>query len=147
MPNEISTYADHLKPSSFPYNLIFPNVACAVYPNIYVPLWFFTDLLRGKVTPYMEAVLAHEQTHLDRQVATGVNLWYRRYIFEPTFRLDEELVAIQAQLAILVARNAEYDYKKAAASLSSLMYGRMISNERATRILSSLWDDANRPRA
>ena len=59
------------------------------YPDVYVP--------SGKE---LDPDLAlHEQIHLESQKTIGVENWWRQYLTNPSFRLQEELAAFSAQLA------------------------------------------------
>ena len=43
------------------------------------------------------ALIAHEEAHGARQREMGVELWWRRYIDDPQFRLAEEVIGHQAE--------------------------------------------------
>lgn len=59
------------------------------YPDIYVP--------SGKELD--PDLLLHENIHLEQQKATGVENWWRKYLSDSQFRLEQELAAFSAQLA------------------------------------------------
>lgn len=42
-------------------------------------------------------LLAHEAVHMSRQMISGVEAWWREYLDDPEFRLDEELLAHRAE--------------------------------------------------
>lgn len=73
-------------------NLVLPTNDTNVfsyYPDIYVP--------SGKE---LEAdLMLHENIHLEQQKAIGVQNWWRKYLIDIHFRLDQELAAFAAQLA------------------------------------------------
>ena len=45
----------------------------------------------------LQAVLAHEYTHIERQRALGGWRWFYRYVTDKTFRENEEKIAIEAE--------------------------------------------------
>jgi hypothetical protein len=88
-------------------------------------------------------LLAHEAVHGARQMAFGGPIvWWRRYLIDPEFRLQEELPAHRAELEILLemAKNRNerrYWAKAIAKKLSSPMYGRMTTTAKAVRLLNN----------
>ncbi len=122
------------------------DTAQAIYPYIYLPPKTYKELLDGKGTPRLQAVLVHEQTHLDRQEVTGPLLWVVRYLLDKRFRYEEELIAIREQMAVLAAANEELDISAFAQKLSGYIYLRMISYEQATQDLETMWINAKRSR-
>jgi hypothetical protein len=95
-------------------------------------------------------LLVHENVHAMRQKAyagplpleQGIELWWRRYISDPQFRLDEELPAHVAEYWH-VARNTNRRVRRIALAriakrLSSPLYGRLIGLERAKRLINTL---------
>lgn len=48
----------------------------------------------GKIS---ESLMAHETVHIRRQSAVGPTSWWRGYLDNPKFRLDEEIPAHQAE--------------------------------------------------
>lgn len=83
-------------------------------------------------------LFVHEQVHMDRQGST-VEAWWRCYLSDPEFRLNEEIPAHAAEYRAFCAnnrqgerRNARRLYLHAAAKrLSSPIYGSMISYDHA----------------
>ena len=83
---------------------------------------------------------AHEAVHLERQAADP-DEWWRRYIADRSFRLDEEILAHRAELAFLVATESGRAARRRnlaviAGRLASPLYGRMISLAEAKRVLT-----------
>jgi len=76
-----------------------------------------------------DELIAHEKVHSGRQNGDPVK-WWERYIGEPQFRLDEEIPAHRAELAI------SGDLQGVAHKLSSPLYGSLISFDRAAQILA-----------
>jgi hypothetical protein len=105
--------------------------AHAVFPNIYLPQKLYENFTRGDVDFTLSKVLAHEQTHLDRQKLMGPIVWYVRYIFSPKFRFHEELRAIESEMRIELARGEEIRIKKRAKQLSGSTYLWMTDYETA----------------
>lgn len=89
------------------------------------------------------ALLAHEGVHCDRQTRYdgGVEAWWKRYLDDPAFRLDEEVPAHYAELKVLQSKAksasmvAHY-LSVIAARLASPMYGGMVSIAEAKKLLA-----------
>ncbi|QQG47517.1 MAG: hypothetical protein HY044_00265 [Candidatus Woesebacteria bacterium] len=118
--------------------IFFQHTAQAIYPNIYVPKWLYEHLKSKNPDSERVAVIIHEQTHIKRQKEMGWFLWEIKYVFLPKFRLEEELLAIKAQVKYLKSKGIKYDEKdveKAAKFLSSYLYLWMVSYKEAKRKL------------
>lgn len=80
-----------------------------------------------KVTPDLEV---HEQTHSKRQ-GNNPDEWWMKYLSNPQFRLEEEIIAYGTQYALArkVAHRKMSDWvkEKCAQSLSGELYGNIIS--------------------
>ncbi len=63
------------------------GVIFAYAPYIFVP--------SGNSLP--PELIAHEQVHIDRQTAMGVDAWWQRYLVDVEFRYLEELLAHRAE--------------------------------------------------
>lgn len=59
------------------------------YPDIYVP--------SGKELE--PDLMLHENIHLEQQKAIGTEKWWRQFLTDKSFRLEQELAAFAAQLA------------------------------------------------
>lgn len=84
-------------------------------------------------------LLAHEAVHSTRQLAMGVDLWWREYLIDAEFRLKEEYLAHRAEYRYL-ADNGNRDQRRAAAAhvgkrLSSALYGNLINRAQAIKLL------------
>lgn len=84
-------------------------------------------------------LIAHERTHFAQQRdAGGPEAWWRLYIEDPRFRLEQELEAYRAQYATLCdlpraeRRGLLAHYCK---SLASGMYGRLVTKEQARKLI------------
>ena len=106
-----------------------PGVIFAYADRIYAP---------GGRTP-TPALQAHEQVHCERQDGRP-EPWWERYLVDPAFRLDEELLAHRAEYRAYCARHANR-VKQAqalagiATKLAAPLYGGLISAEDAREAL------------
>lgn len=81
-------------------------------------------------------LIVHEQTHLKRQDKIGVDLWVSKYLSDPQFRLEEELIAYKAQLESIKDRGLRNAVRiDCATALSSDLYGDIITRENAIKEL------------
>lgn len=81
------------------------------------------------------SLFAHEAVHQRRQQG-GIEDWWRRYIDDTEFRLEEEILGHKAELVMLVAmgmnrQQRRGEAKRIAKRLSGPLYGRLISTARA----------------
>lgn len=83
-------------------------------------------------------IMAHEAVHC-RQQGDDIEGWWRRYIDEPAFRLDQEISAHVREYGFLCASGNRNERRGALASiagrLSGPLYGHMITCARARNIL------------
>lgn len=88
--------------------------------------------------PITPALMIHEAVHARRQ-GDDPAAWWRRYLVEPAFRLDEEIRAHVAEYgAICAAGNRHlkrFHLKLIARRLSGPLYGQIIPFAEARRIL------------
>lgn len=91
--------------------------------------------------------IIHEETHTGQQKAWGIDEWWKMYIENPVFRLDQEIEAYKNQISYLrdkmmnISRNERRfrinKYKEYfALLLSSDIYGNMIQYDRALQRIS-----------
>lgn len=83
-------------------------------------------------------IIAHETEHCVRQMSMGVEKWWDRYLVDPDFRYDEELVAHRAEWKCLKNRLSSRQQRRAALQfvakkLAAPLYGRMVTKERALK--------------
>lgn len=107
-----------------------PTVIFAYAPHIYVP--------GGGILS--QALLAHEGIHIQRQQLIGVEAWWDRYLVDPQFRWDEELLAHRREYQVMrnMARTEKAQQmalKEVGRKLASPLYGRMVSTEQAMKYL------------
>jgi len=114
------------------------HTAQAIYPNIHLPRKVYINLEKSKPNPEYVAILAHEQTHIERQKKVGFIKWLIKYIFSSEFRFNEELVAIKAQIKCLKKYKKEYDIEKSAKSLSGWLYLWPVSYKTAKKELENI---------
>lgn len=76
-------------------------------------------------------LLAHEAVHGRRQQEAGIDAWWERYIAEPRFRFDEEVLAHVAE----VRAGGRLD--DVAEKLASPIYGRLIDAASARNMLAA----------
>lgn len=104
-----------------------PGVIFAYGGKIYAPG-------RKALTP---ALQAHEQVHIARQ-GENTDAWWDRYLADPAFRLEEELIAHRAEYQAYCRRHTEPGkrhaaLKRMAERLASPLYGGLITPEEAVR--------------
>jgi hypothetical protein len=81
-------------------------------------------------------VMAHEEVHMHRQLAMGVEKWWDRYLKDPEFRVQEELEAYRKQY-IFIKKNSRdrrvifNESMRLARDLSSSMYGGVCTFQQA----------------
>lgn len=91
-----------------------------------------------------KSLLVHEAVHGERQKAHegGIEGWWRRYIAEPRFRLDEEIPAHRAELVHLMTKakgpsmRAHY-LSRVASRIASPLYGNLITIAEAKKLLAA----------
>ena len=86
-------------------------------------------------------LLAHEYTHGQRQ-GDDIEAWWDKYLNDPKFMLEEEILAHQVELMYLQdhAHNRierRVALKKTARRLASPLYGNMVSFAKAKKVLAA----------
>ena len=91
--------------------------------------------------PLSYGLVAHEITHTFRQLEIGKKEWWKKYISDDQFRLDEEIKAYRQQLKAY-KRNDIGLYKfmipKIAEELSSNLYGNITTKAKAIKALDKI---------
>jgi hypothetical protein len=118
------------------------NIAQGVYPNVYLPKKVFENLKTDNPDPKYIAVLAHEQKHIERQIEIGKLTWDMKYSFCSSFRFNEELIAVKAQMAVYKKFKKKFDIGKSAKYLSSWLYFWPVSYKTAKRKLEKAWEES-----
>lgn len=96
-------------------------------------------------------LMAHEEVHEEQQKLMGPEVWWKTYLEDKTFRLNQEVEAYQVQLKFLLdgsrilnragrrlwIKNGYPKYLSALAKdLSSSVYGNMVNYTKALELLS-----------
>lgn len=85
-------------------------------------------------------LVAHEEVHSTRQAQMGVDAWWDKYLSDPAFRYEEELMAHEVECDTFgqmhADRGARRRYARAVAlRLSGALYGRMVRFEQALKTM------------
>lgn len=87
------------------------------------------------------ALLAHERTH-SKQQGDDIEKWWHEYLTNPKFRFEQELEAHQVEYAVfnnteLNRNRRRVHLKQISKRLSSPMYGRMTTFDKARKIIKA----------
>jgi hypothetical protein len=84
-------------------------------------------------------LVAHERVHFDQQQAVGgPETWWRLYIDDPTFRLEQEVEAYRAQWRALKARPKRERFTRLYVMVCDLggpMYGDLVTQAQARQLI------------
>ncbi len=87
-------------------------------------------------------LIRHEETHMEQQDANGdvAAMWWKRYIQDPEFRVDQEAEAYGAQYKLYTQQERRRDMRAQylwglAKMLSGPMYGKAISHSEAMKAI------------
>jgi hypothetical protein len=119
------------------------NVNLAVAPYMYLTDPTYDSLHSSAPTLDSQRIYVHEYRHIQRQLAfpVGVKIWWLIYEHFPKFRLNEELVAIEAELLFYAMHHLEYPIDEKSESLSSDLYQHMIDYEESKKLITSMWNN------
>jgi len=85
-------------------------------------------------------LVRHEETHFAQQQRIGgPDAWWEKYLSDPAFRLEQEIEAYRAQyemLALLSRKERRQRLAHICKSLSSAMYGRLVTAEQARALIA-----------
>lgn len=86
--------------------------------------------------------IVHEKTHLKQQSVIGVKEWWNKYIEDPQFRLLQEIEAYTNEIEWIKNNIYNMNERKALVDkivldLSSAMYGSIVTQEEAYRLLQT----------
>lgn len=115
------------------------QTATALYPNIYLPQHIYKDLLKRDPDPYNVALLIHEQTHIKREMEIGWFYFDLKYLFSPTFRVNEEFIAIKEAMKFIKSKELMWNTEKSARYLSGWVYLWPVSYKYAKKTLHDIW--------
>lgn len=83
------------------------------------------------------SLLDHERVHCERQRMMGVDAWWNKYLVDPKFRYEEELLAHRAEYAKASEganrQQRRYHLHHIAKRLASPLYGRVRSLEQCKK--------------
>lgn len=84
--------------------------------------------------------IIHESVHLKQQALIGVDIWWKNFLLDPVFRLQEELAAHRAEAQFIIKyiknKNDQFQYlHRIAMNLSSSMYGKLITYQKALKLI------------
>lgn len=83
---------------------------------------------------------AHEATHSLEQDKIGVDEWWARYLRDPRFRLEQELLAYQVQYRVLQSNHSRAERKfvlsKISKDLGGAMYGKIVDTKKARQLIT-----------
>lgn len=90
--------------------------------------------------PISEDLKVHEATHIEQQAKMGVELWWKTYITDVKFRLEQETAAYINQARYIKENFSRHDRRKHFNHMADSMvrmYGGMCTKEQAMDILKS----------
>jgi hypothetical protein len=88
-------------------------------------------------------LIEHEKVHFQQQKQHGVNLWWKQFLADPLFRLEQEIPAHQREWQVWLqcgkrSRNQKrVTLKSLAKRLSAPMYGNMVSFTAAKLVIKA----------
>lgn len=130
------------KPPFFKYiPMLNKYTANSLYPIIFMPKDVYEDLKSSNPDPRHIALLMHEETHRKRQKQIG---WFRfgvKYLFNPGFRFNEELLAVKEAMRYLKKHKIPFDFERKAQVLSGGLYLWPVSKYYAKKELEQVWDE------
>lgn len=83
-------------------------------------------------------LLVHEQVHMAQQENIGKDRWWKTYLADTAFRLDQEVKAYRAQYRYVKGKNREYNFRflhRIAMDLSGPTYGGIVSYQEALKLI------------
>jgi len=136
--------ANYIKPKPLFFNFI-PHLgkytANSLYPFILIPKAIYDDLKTENPNPNSVALLIHEETHRKRQKELGWLIFAIKYMFNPVFRFNEEILAIKEAMRYLKKYNMPFDLDRKAKTLSSWLYLWPVSRDFAKKELEKIWNE------
>ena len=89
--------------------------------------------------PLSYGLVAHEITHVLQQTKMGAEKWWKQYLKDPKFRMEQELEAYRRQYKVYCKRNARVGADmliEMAEDLSGKIYGNIMSFDEAKQLIS-----------
>lgn len=95
----------------------------------------------GNIFNERSDLFVHEWVHMEQQEKMGVGEWWKKFLDDPKFRLEQELEAYKLQWNyikdIIPDRNKRFPFKKNIVNhLSGKMYGGLLSYANAWRMFN-----------
>lgn len=89
-------------------------------------------------------LIVHEEVHSEQQGDDPAS-WWKRYLIDDTFRLNQEVFAYRAQYMFFRKTNRDRNVRirflyKISADLSGPMYGSLLSFREAKHLISKIFD-------
>lgn len=87
-------------------------------------------------------LMAHEQVHCDRQLASGdIVSWWLQYLDDKEFRFDEELLAHREEWRLIKETVPSRQQRRKSLAfitgrLSGSLYGNLVTREQAKRLIT-----------
>lgn len=107
-----------------------PNVIFTYGDTLFVP--------NGQNVP--DNLIVHESIHVEQQKKTGAKEWWKRYIDDIDFRIDQEAEAYNAQYKYMQENMNRHDrrviLKQMIHDFSGPVYGNIISPELAKELIT-----------
>lgn len=97
----------HKKPSFLKITGFFYYSAQAIGNTVFVPESLYKELMENKIDVTNEAILIHENTHLEEQRKLGLSKWLIKYLLNKNFRYEQELIANKAELRYLTKKGVD----------------------------------------
>jgi len=117
--------------------VVFPE--CEKFKAIFCYGEVIYNPFKANVTPDL---VEHESTHSKQQGKTP-ELWWEEYLYNPTFRLEQETEAYRAQYKF-VKKNVKdreavsWFLNEVSRSLSSILYGNLVSFAEARKLIRNV---------
>ncbi len=116
-----------------------------LYPYIFVTKHIYENLISSNPDPRYTALIKHEEIHLTRQKQIGVFKFILLYLFSPSFRLNEELLAYKVTFEELQKASLAIDEDTLSKKLSGPLYLWATSYKNAKTQIAALLDKAPTP--
>ena len=116
------------------------KLAFAIAPYIFLPDHQYEDYMSGNPSPTTLGTIAHETVHIKREREQGLVRYGFKYLFSRSFRFEEELHAIAAQMKVYKDYGLVFDISKRAKMLSGPIYVYCVSYNEAKQRLEDIWN-------
>jgi hypothetical protein len=122
---------------SYPPN--YKEITAVLTPNPRAIFTYGSSIYNPSGSHVTKDLIAHEEVH-ERQQNGDPKTWWKRYLSEPQFRLQQETEAYKRQYQYLCSTNTNRNYQfqilqALAMILASPMYGNLTTIEEAMRLI------------